>query len=159
TEFQSCGVLANGPQGCLVFQPEIEPGMSYFLDNPGSFQAGAHVFVQGTIDPVSTICPPVTGPGIEVVQILRCISICGQIFPSSSSCLGFFADDNDFASALQTSGNSHIGARAFVHARLNFQSTVCSTRPRPTVEDNAIGECFEGCGPIIEVEGCTLFQD
>src|SRR5262245_21961900 len=75
--YSGCGTLAAGPD-CLVFLP-ADGSPSLFVQNPGTFGAGDSVFVEGELNPASTICMPEHGAGIENNTIGGCFDGCGTL--------------------------------------------------------------------------------
>ncbi|MHC5114662.1 MAG: DUF5818 domain-containing protein [Planctomycetota bacterium] len=68
--FAGCGVLAFGPQTCVMLQ--ADDGQAYALGHLGEFFIGDRVRVTGTVTPDSLLCWPAPATAIEDNTITAC---------------------------------------------------------------------------------------
>ncbi|MGE3181162.1 MAG: hypothetical protein AB7N71_05985, partial [Phycisphaerae bacterium] len=146
--YEDCATLQMGPQGCPVLETSNGPGNLLFVENIEAFQIGDRVWVQGCLNPESTLCPPLVAPGVEDNAIGLCFEDCGTIeelpgFP----CPVLRVDANNFA-FLQNLGGFSVGDRVWVTGCLSFSSPLCPADAIPTIINNTIGECFQDCGTV-----------
>ena len=153
--FSGCGVLELGPQFCTVFRPD-EGGL-YFIENVDGFEPGDRVWVSGWLNPNSYLCPPFFGPGIEDNTIGECFKGCGVLAAGPQGCTVFRPDEGGFYFIENVDG-FELGDRVWVSGWLNPNSNLCPPISGPGIEDNTIGECFEGCGDLVQGVECVLFR-
>ncbi|MBN1505858.1 MAG: hypothetical protein JW955_03385 [Sedimentisphaerales bacterium] len=154
--FEGCGVLvAFGgvtPMGevataasCLLFKAD-DTGDYYYVDNTGGFQAGDHVYIEGSLNLScqSSYCgQPVRGC-IIVTIIIVCpgepggsFAGCG-VLVDTGYCLLFKADDTGDYYFLDNLGGFGAGDRVYVEGDLD---QYCH---------------FTYCGPAVVVRGCII---
>jgi hypothetical protein len=137
TEVAACGTLGAGPQGCTVFHPNGSSEF-YFIQNTGGFGA-EHVFVRGTLNPESQLCPPLTGPGIENNNIGLCFEGCGTMVQGVPCLLFQIATGERYV--LQDLGGFGDGARVFVRGHLDASCFTICQQGNGCIRFNEIRAC------------------
>lgn len=151
--FEECGTLAPGPQGCAILRRDDDSFV--FLENVGSEPFSARVWVQGCLNPQSTLCGPIVGPGVENNAIGQCFADCGTLVETPFGCAGIEADQGLLL--IQNRGSFQAGDRVWVEGCFTFNSPICVTDAVPVVLNNRIFQCFEGCGRLVLGILCTQF--
>lgn len=136
--FSGCGVLARGPQTCLVLQ--TDSGESYPVENTGEFWLGDYVYVSGPINEESQQCFPLITPGIENNTISACFSGCGVLARGPQTCLILHADSGE-AYPVDNTGGFWEGDYVYVSGPINEESLQCFPLIMPGIEDNEIAPC------------------
>jgi hypothetical protein len=157
--FESCGTLLPGPQGCPTLRLD-EGGGTIYLETGGGFEFFEFVFVRGRFDPAAELCPPAaTVPGVLDNQVFRCASSCGTVMSGPQGCPIFVPDDSDIALLLENTGPFGPGDRAYAHGAVNPSSMICPSLTALGLEDNAIGECYNNCGTLVQGAECVIFAE
>ncbi|MFQ5490486.1 MAG: hypothetical protein ACE5GE_07170 [Phycisphaerae bacterium] len=138
--FRGCGLLQIGPQGCPIL---VTPLAAYVLENAGGFAPGDRVWVEGCINDNSTICSPLTLPGIEGNTIGGCFEGCGDLMPGPQGC-PVLVSQNAFY-FLENTGGFQFGDRVFVRGCLNPNSLICPPLTGLGIESNDISANCPSC--------------
>ncbi len=160
--FQGCGTLQIGPQGCTIFAADLPGGGFFAIENTGDFFIGDFVFVAGAINPQSTLCLPVTLPGIEDNLIASCsppepFASCGTLQMGPQGCPVFLADDGS-GFFIENTGDFFMGARVYVEGIVQVAWACPPLPPTPALLDNTIEACFTECGTLVQGAECVLFE-
>ncbi|HNQ24417.1 MAG TPA: hypothetical protein PKK06_15125 [Phycisphaerae bacterium] len=137
--FSGCGVLAHGPQSCLMIQGDN--GESYAVENTGDFFIGDYVYVAGWIDEDSLACWPATIPEIRDNTIVPCFSGCGTLGRGPQDCSVIFNADDGPSYALDNLGGFHLGDHVYVNGPVDEDAQACAPVSIPRIEDNTIAAC------------------
>lgn len=130
--FAGCGFIEPGPQGCPVFRPD-DGSATYFIENTGDAEPGDRVFVEGEVNPRSSLCSPLSGNGIEANSVGACFEGCGVLI-QGVECVLFATGKGTFI--LSDLGDFEAGDHVFVRGML--------TR-----------KCFTPC---LQGDGCIFFN-
>ncbi len=154
--FEDCGVLVQpGGSNCLVIDTG---GQRYVIANPGEFQPGDRVWVEGCL--VFGGCSDACGVDLPCVldnTIGRCFEDCGRLENGPQGCAVVITDDGT-SYLLERDSELPRGTRVWVQGCLNPQSHVCPPFTAPGIERNRIGRCVESCGDLRSgPQGCTVF--
>jgi hypothetical protein len=98
------------------------------------------------------------GIGLDAFSLSADFSGCGVIEPGPQGCPIFRPDGSDQFFFIENTGDPAPGDHVFVAGELNVASSLCLPFMRPGIENNIVGECFEGCGELIRGVTCVLFQ-
>ncbi|MHC4949244.1 MAG: hypothetical protein ACYTG1_13480, partial [Planctomycetota bacterium] len=97
------------------------------------------------------------GIGCDVPCDLDQFSGCGELAIGPQGCVLLLADSGEIYAVANT-GGFFPGDRVWVTGTINPASFLCFPATIPGIENNTIGECFEGCGTIVQGVECVLFQ-
>jgi hypothetical protein len=155
--FEDYGLLDMRPDGCM--QILTDSGRALLIENTGAFSDGDYVFVTGTLNESSSICPGETLPAIEANTIQDAYAGCGQLFQGPNTCLVFEATEAD-SFFIENSGGFAPGDFVYVRGVVEENSDVCAPFISTGLRNNDIGDCFTFCGVFLsdDGEGCVTFE-
>ncbi len=157
TDFDACGRLIRGLEGCVLFQPDAS-AETYLLDNYGAFGPDDRVRVAGVRDPSCASFCFVTCIRNNVIE--RCeprrLEGCG-LLRQGFECLIFVADSGGLYQ-VQNPAPFAAGDRVFIRGEIDPDCvSFCFL---PCIRGAVFSECttnLETCGVIVSgFAGCTF---
>lgn len=156
--FEGSGVLSIGPQGCPGFVPDDVDAL-YLIEDTGGFLPGDHVYVTGSLNQLSTLCPPVLFPGIESNTIARFVEGCATIGPGPQSCLNVQLDTGEtffYLGLVQLPDDIGFGDELRVRGFVVEETNACFPIIGTGLNVTEIGPCIAG---DVNIDGVVDFSD